>query len=275
MKPFSRNDTMTALEVPRLLMRERSVAFALLFAAGTIATPVTLVAQWKTPWDYTGPRGAEHWSALDPAYALCNTGKQQSPIDISGARRADLPPLRFENHSAPLDHLINNGHTIRVDYSPSGSGDFLVVGGKRYQLTQFHFHHPSEELVDGKRYEMEAHLMYAAADGGIAGVAVFLKRGKAEPTVQKLWDDMPFVVGKEKNVSGVGVNPGEMLPSNTAYYRYVGSLTAPPCTEGVVWYVLKNPVEVSAAQIAAFAKLYANDARPPMPLNGRVVSETP
>lgn len=255
-------------------MRGKSVAFALL-VAGTIATPVRLSAQWKTPWDYTGRRGADHWSALDPAYALCNTGKQQSPIDISGGQRADLPPLQFENHSAPLDHLINNGHTIRVDYAPSGSGDFLVVGDKRYQLTQFHFHHPSEELIAGKRYEMELHLMYAAANGEIAGVTVFLKRGKAEATVQKLWDDMPIVVGKEKNVSGVDVNPGEMLPSNTAYYRYMGSITAPPCTEGVVWYVLKTPVEVSAAQIAAFAKLYPNDARPPMPMNGRVVSETP
>ena len=256
-------------------MRGKSVSFALLFVAGTIATPVTLRAQWKTPWEYAGPRGADHWGALDPAYALCNTGKQQSPIDISGAQHVDLPPLHFENHSAPLEHLINNGHAIRVDYPPSASGDFLVVGDKRYRLTQFHFHHPSEELVAGKRYAMGLHLMYAAADGEVAGVTVFLTRGKAEATVQKLWDHMPLTVGKEKDVPDVDVNPGEMLPPNAAYYRYVGSLTAPPCTEGVVWYVLKTPVEVSPAQIAAFAKLYPNDARPPVPLNGRIVSETP
>ena len=122
---------------------------------------------------------------------------------------------------------------------------------------------------------MGLHLMYAAADGEVAGVTVFLTRGKAEATVQKLWDHMPLTVGKEKDVPDVDVNPGEMLPSNAAYYRYVGSLTAPPCTEGVVWYVLKMPVEVASTQLAAFAKLYPNDARPPMPLNGRVVSETP
>ncbi|HEY7894299.1 MAG TPA: carbonic anhydrase family protein [Gemmatimonadaceae bacterium] len=254
-------------------MRGYTIAIALVCIAGTAAAPM-LHAQWKTPWDYTGPRGADHWSALDPAYAICNTGKQQSPIDIAGAHRADLPPLRFENHSAPLEHLVNNGHTVRVNYAPPGSGDFLIVGDTRYQLTQFHFHHPAEELIGGKRYEMELHLMYAAADGDVAGVAVFLERGRAEATVKTLWDHMPLIVGKDLTIPGVEVNPGEMLPPNAAYYKYQGSVTAPPCTEGVVWYVLKTPVEVSAAQIAAFAKLYPNDARPPMPLNGRVVSES-
>jgi carbonic anhydrase len=250
-----------------------SVVLALIVA--TVATPRTSRAQWKTPWDYAGSRGADHWSALDPAYALCNSGKAQSPIDIAGARRGDMPPLEFQNHAAPLDHLVNNGHTVRVNYPPQASGDFLTVGGKRYQLTQFHFHRPSEHLVDGKQYAMELHLMYAAADGEVAGVAEFLTPGKAEATVQKLWDHMPLVVDKDENIAGVEVNPGEMLSSNTAaYYRYVGSVTAPPCTEGVVWYVLKTPVQVSSAQIAAFAKLYPNDARPPMPRNGRLVTES-
>ncbi|HKV50434.1 MAG TPA: carbonic anhydrase family protein [Gemmatimonadaceae bacterium] len=254
-------------------MRGKRIA-VLLLLAGSAAAPKTLRAQWKTPWDYTGPRGADQWSALDPAYAICNTGKQQSPIDIVGAERADLPALSFENHSAPLDHLVNNGHTVRVNYAAPGSGDFLIVGEKRYQLTQFHFHHPAEELINGKRYPMELHYMYAAADGEVAGVAVFLEAGRTEATVQTLWDHMPLVVGKEENIAGLEVNPGEMLPPNTAYYRYLGSVTAPPCTEGVVWYVVKTPVEMSAAQIAAFAKLYPNDARHPMPLNGRVVSES-
>ncbi|MBV9404018.1 MAG: carbonic anhydrase family protein, partial [Acidobacteriaceae bacterium] len=112
-------------------------------------------AQWKTPWDYEGPRGAAHWSDLDPDYSVCNTGKQQSPIDIRDAQKAKLPSLRFEYKSGPLEYLINNGRTIRVNYHDApGVGNFLSVGGKRYQLTQFHFHRPSEEYVNGKQYDM-------------------------------------------------------------------------------------------------------------------------
>src|SRR5215469_4436206 len=140
------------------------------------------VSPWKTPWDYRGPRGAQHWSGLDPDYAICNTGKEQSPIDIRSPRKADLPPLRFEYKNAPVGYVINNGHTIRVNYHDApGACSFLLIGGKRYQLIQFHFHHPSEESVDGKRYEMVLHLMHKGADGQIVGVAVFLKVGRANP----------------------------------------------------------------------------------------------
>lgn len=135
-------------------MNKGSLAFVLLVAAGSFApagSPAQdadysqYVSPWKTPWDYEGARGAGHWSALDPAYALCNVGKQQSPIDIRSAQRTELAALRFEYHSAPLRYVINNGHTIRVDYhDPAGSGNFPVAGAKRYQLTQFHFHRPSE-----------------------------------------------------------------------------------------------------------------------------------
>src|SRR5580692_11805708 len=130
------------------------------------------VSPWKTPWDYAGPRGNAHWSELDPAYAACD-GKEQSPIDIRNPEKAALPALRFDYHSGPIQYVINNGHTIRVNYYAPGSGDFLVFAGVSYQLTQFHFHRPSEEQVNGKPYAMVLHLMHQTSDGKVAGVAVF------------------------------------------------------------------------------------------------------
>jgi carbonic anhydrase len=232
------------------------------------------VSPWKTPWDYEGPRGHEHWSELDPAYAPCNAGKAQSPIDIRTTRKTRLPPLRFEYRREPIYYVINNAHTIRVDYHDTpGSGSYLIVGEKRYQLTQFHFHRPSEEYVRGRQYDMVLHLMHKASDGEEAGVAVLLTSGRANGTVAELWQHMPRDEG-QRAAPGVELDPADMLPGTRGYYVYTGSVTAPPCTEGVKWFVLKTPVEVSAAQIAAFAELYPNDARPPQPLNGRVVQES-
>jgi carbonic anhydrase len=237
--------------------------------------PLTAAAQWKTPWTYEGPRGAEHWSELDPAYAACNTGKAQSPVDIRNPEPANLPVLRFEYHSGPLQYLINNGYTIRVNYHDAGdNGNFLYVGDVRYRLTQFHFHRPSEETIRGKPYPMVAHFMHESSDGKIAGVAVFLEVGKPNPTVQQIWDHMPEVKGDEEAIPGVSVDPASLLPPDRAYYTYTGSITAPPCTEGVTWIVLKTPVEVSAEQVTAFAKLYPHDVRPVQPLNGRAVLES-
>ena len=229
---------------------------------------------WKTPWDYTGPRGAAHWSVLDPGYALCNSGKEQSPIDIRATQKADLPALEFEYQKSPIRYVINNGATIRVDYhDPPGTGSFLSVAGTRYQLIQFHFHRPSEELVRGKSYDMVLHLMHKAADGQIAGVAVLLKVGPANAVIQQLWDHMPESEGQQA-VGALELNPAGMLPHDSGYYLYMGSQTAPPCSEGVKWFVLKTPVAISAAQVAAFARLYPHDVRPVQPLNGRIVQES-
>jgi carbonic anhydrase len=159
-----------------------------------------------------------------------------------------------------------------------GAGNSLLVGDTRYQLTQFHFHRPSEEYIHGKPYDMEVHLMHQSSDGKIAGVVVLLKAGRANETIQQLWNEMSKTEGpnmnKELEIAGVEVNPAGLLPRNASYYMYKGSLTAPPCTEGVAWYVLKTPVEISADQINAFAKLYPHDVRPIQPLNGRVVKES-
>ena len=255
----------------------------LLCAPALLAPPVSQ-AQWKTSWEYEGARGAEHWSELDPDYAACNAGKEQSPIDIQHAVRAELPALRFEYKSGPLPYVVNNGHTIRVNYHDTpGAGNIFLVGGKRYQLTQFHFHRPSEERVSGKAFDMVVHLMHTASDGKVAGVAVFLTAGRANATVQRIWEHMPKTEGKvgadfsheELAIAGAKIDPAGMLPRSAAhYYTYMGSVTAPPCTEHVDWFVLKTPVEISPQQISVFAELYPNDARPVQPLNGRIVKES-
>jgi carbonic anhydrase len=251
-------------------LRKVSFLFLLLAILFAAATPR---AQWKTPWSYAGPDGPEHWAGLDPAYSACD-GHEQSPIDIRGAQRAALPPLHFEYQPGPLKYLINNGKTIRVNYHGSNNENFLIVGDQRYQLTQFHFHRPAEEYINGKQYDMVAHFMHQSSDGQVVGVAVLLKTGSANATVQQLWDHLPLKEGPEQEVPGVAINPAGLLPDNFSYYSYRGSLTAPPCTEGVTWFVLKTPISVSPAQIHAFASLYPHDVRPLQPLNGRVIQES-
>jgi carbonic anhydrase len=249
----------------------RSIDLVVLLAAASFF-PGRSEGQWKTPWAYTGPTGADHWGDLDPDYALCGTGREQSPIDIRHAERAELPPIRFEYKAGPLEYLINNGYTIRVNYHDApGSGNFLIVGDRQYHLTQFHFHRPSEEYVRGKPYAMEVHLMHESADGKVAGVAVLLRAGRANATIQQIWDHMPVTKGREHEIPGVEIDPAGLLPHDTSYFRYVGSLTAPPCTEGVTWMVLRTPVEVAPEQIEAFARLYPHDVRPLQLLNGRRV----
>jgi carbonic anhydrase len=234
--------------------------------------PMGAHAQWKTPWTY---EGAARWGDLDPGYAACKAGAEQSPIDIRNAQMGDLPAIRFGYHSGPLKYLINNGKTIRVNYHDAqGSGNSLIAGGDRYQLTQFHFHHPSEEYINGKPYDMEVHLMHESTGGKVVGVTVLLKAGSANATIQKIWEHMPPAEGKEEEIAGVAIDPAGLLPPNAAYYMYMGSLTAPPCTEGVTWFVLKTPVDISPAQIAQFVQLYAHDVRPIQPLNGRTVKQS-
>jgi carbonic anhydrase len=269
-------------EMSKLNLPKERVALALLAVLMVLlpaATPAQVaktnhkyVSPWRTPWTYAGPRGSDHWADLDPQYAACN-GKQQSPIDIQDTQKADLPALRFDYKPALVPYVTNNGATIRVNYEAPGSGDFLIVGDTRYQLTQFHFHRPSEERIRGKSYDMVLHLMHQSSDGRAAGVAVLLKVGSANATIQKLWAHMPKSEG-DQQAAGLQINPAEMLPSSLGYYTYVGSQTAPPCNEGVTWFVLKTPVSISAKQIAEFAKLYPHDVRAPQPLNGRIVQET-
>jgi carbonic anhydrase len=239
----------------------------------TLLAPFAANAEWRTGWSYHGTDGPEKWGHLDPEYAVCALGKEQSPIDIRTTLKAHLPVLQFVNRDGPLN-IIHNGYTaVRVNYAPE-NGNRLTVGDRQYEMTQFHFHQPSEEYIHGRPHEMGLHLMYQASDGMIAAVAVFLKAGKANPIVEQLWKHMPRAKCDERRIAGVEINPSGLLPLDTGYYTYMGSLTAPPCTEGVTWFVLKNPVEISRKQIEAFASVCPNNVRPVQPLNGRVVKES-
>ena len=221
-------------------------------------------------WSYSGETGPSHWAGLEPGYAACGIGKAQSPIDIKTAdvRRQKMPPLSFHYEPTSL-HVIDNGHTIQVNLS---LGNSLAIAGDRYQLVQFHFHHPSEEEIDGKHSDMVAHLVHKDAGGNLAVVAVLLKKGSANPLVGTLWKNIPKEKGKEAQVDAVTINVADLLPEKRGYYTFQGSLTTPPCSEGVRWFVLKSPTTVSAEQVAGFGKLYAMNARPVQPLNGREIA---
>jgi carbonic anhydrase len=221
-------------------------------------------------WSYEGEQGPEHWGDLKAEWAPCRLGTVQSPIDIAGAVKADLPPLEFAYRPVPLA-IINNGHTIQVNIPP---GSFLTVGGRRFQLVQLHFHHPSEETVGGRGFDMVAHLVHKDADGKLGVVAVLITKGQANALVATLWDHLPAEVGMEQALPGVTVDPAELLPARKGYYTFAGSLTTPPCSEGVTWFVLRTPAELSAAQIERFAHAYPHNARPTQPLRGRIVSES-
>jgi carbonic anhydrase len=229
------------------------------------------VSVWaQEHWSYEGKTGPEEWGKLSPEYATCKTGKHQSPIDIKHAKAADLPAIQFDYKPAPL-HIINNGHTIQINY-PAGSS--ITVGDKKYELKQFHFHHPSENKIHGKLFNMEAHFVHADADGNLAVVAVMLKPGTANALLATLWAHVPREAGPEQKFDNVTINAADLLPAEHAYWTFPGSLTTPPCSENVTWMVLKTPENLTQAQSDTFGSIYAENARPVQKLNDREVKES-
>jgi len=220
-------------------------------------------------WDYEGLGAPDAWARLKPEFALCGKGTRQSPIDIQGGVRVQLDPIAFDYKAGPY-HVIDNGHTIQVNVPP---GSTLDVGGRRFELQQFHFHRPSEERIDGKRFEMVVHLVHRDGEGRLAVVAVLLEPGAAQAVVQNVWNHLPLEKGEEVPVR-TALDPAALLPDDRAYYTYMGSLTTPPCSEGVLWMVMKTPVAVSPEQVAIFARLYPMNARPVQPLAGRLIKES-
>ena len=220
-------------------------------------------------WDYRGAAGPQAWGTLDASFAGCKLGHEQSPIDIHGARKAHIAPLALDYHATPAE-IVNNGHTVQVNLTDAGA---LTLDGVPYKLVQFHFHTPSEEHVNGKAYPMVAHLVHKSDDGKLAVIAVLLKQGKANAALKPVFDGLPQAAN-DKAALGEPFNVADLLPSDRGYYKFMGSLTTPPCSEGVQWQVLKQPVEVSRDQIRMFQKLYKANARPIQPLNRRTVEQT-
>ena len=218
-------------------------------------------------WGYSGATGPKHWSEFS---ATCGVGKTQSPIDILHAEKKQLPAIQFAYHPSPLK-IINNGHTIEVEYAP---GSTITVGGTAYELVQFHFHHLSETEINDQRSPMELHLVHKDKDGNLAVVAVLLHKGVPNPVVGTLWSHMPNKKGQEIALPDVEVDAAQLIPADHRYYTFTGSLTTPPCTENVTWIVLEAPMTVTKQQIAKFAAIYPDNERPVQPLNGRTVLES-
>jgi carbonic anhydrase len=213
-------------------------------------------------WGYEGNHGPEHWEEFA---SECAQGKNQSPIDIQSAVQAELAKLELDYNGKAIS-LTNNGHTLQTSLEGDNN---LLVDGKSFNLKQFHFHTPSENHVDGKSYPLEAHYVHADEQGNLAVVAVFFEEGDANPALTKLLDKVP---AKDSNVTiSAPFDASALIPSEKDYYRFNGSLTTPPCSEGVRWLVLKDPQTISAEQIATFEQAMGENNRPVQPLNARLI----
>ena len=228
------------------------------------------------PWHYEGATGPENWGRLSPGFAACSEGRAQSPIDIvrptpiaAPALQANFPraELRIVHHEHRADS-INNGHTIQVNYS---EGDTLTVGDARYRLAQYHFHAPSEHAVDGRSFPMEMHMVHRTEAGRLAVIGVFIDEGRHNVAFDPVWSNLPAEKGAEIHLPAVTVDVDALLPDARTTYRYDGSLTTPPCSEGVRWFVMTTPIQVSAAQIGRFTSIISRNNRPVQALNGRAV----
>ena len=226
-------------------------------------------AQGEVHWSYQGEGGPAAWAQLKPEFSTCASGKRQSPIDIRDGMRLQLDPVQF-NYQASSLRVIDNGHTVQVNV---GNGNSIEVMGRRYELLQFHFHRPSEERIDGRQFDMVVHLVHKDLDGRLAVVAVLLTRGAAQPLIQTVWNNLPLEKGEEQAVRQP-IDLNALLPAERQYYTYMGSLTTPPCTEGVLWMVMKTPVQVSNEQIGIFSRMYPMNARPLQAASGRMIKES-
>ncbi len=240
-------------------------------ATGAAHAPSGNTHGGEAHWTYEGDTGPQAWGSLKPAFNVCAIGKRQSPINIEngGTLQGPAEPVQFA-YAPSNGTVVNNGHTIQVDIQGDNS---ITVRGSNYRLLQFHFHTPSEEQINFKRFPMVAHLVHKNSEGQLAVVAVLLDEGEANPMIDKVWTYMPLDSGDRVRMPQDLLDVNGLLPKDQRYYQFMGSLTTPPCTEGVLWMVMKQPVTMSRAQLKLFAQIYPNNARPVQPVNGRTVRE--
>ncbi|HHD57188.1 MAG TPA: carbonic anhydrase family protein [Desulfobulbaceae bacterium] len=218
-------------------------------------------------WSYTGEVAPAHWSEIDAAYEMCAKGMNQSPIDLTGFVEADLAPITF-HYTGLATEIVNNGHTIQANYT---AGSTIEAAGKIFQLKQFHFHSPSENTINGESFPLEAQFVHEAEDGSLAVVSVLFQIGEENEALARLWKQMPRKAG-EKAAMASQVRAQDLMPEDRAYYRYNGSLTTPPCTEGVLWLVMKQPLTISKAQVDEFIHvMHHYNNRPVQPIHARPV----
>ncbi len=242
----------------------RITAALLLAGAGQLSA-----SEKSGHWAYEGQEGPDKWADLSADYNMCRQGRSQSPINIRSEWDTELPELVFDYYSSPLNE-INNGHTIQQNIKP-GSSLKLPSREMKFELKQFHFHSPSEHQINGKSYAMEVHFVHANEQGELAVVGVMIEQGKENAELAKLWSFMPQHKG-DTSEEAIGIEETNLLPPTRDYYYYSGSLTTPPCSEGVAWVVLKTPIEASAEQVSVFKdRLGATTNRPVQPHNARII----
>ncbi len=244
--------------------------FALIFVPNPLKPlPVTPAAHSTVShWSYEGTTGPAHWGDISEEYQTCKTGTMQTPINIdaSNVMPASTKDFNFGYKPSPL-HVVNNGHTIQVNYAP---GSFVTFNGGKYQLVQFHFHVPSEHTINGKAWPMNVHLVHKDDAGKLLVVEVLFNAGNKNEELAKIFSLMPKDEGEVKD-EHILVDATKLLPAKISYFHYDGSLTTPPCTEGVSWFVMKQAIDVAGSDIENFKSIYPMNARPVQPVGGRVI----
>jgi carbonic anhydrase len=254
---------------------------SLLLACGGGATsapaPSTATSSAKPAhFSYVASEGPDHWGDLDPTFALCKAGTKQSPIALPTVLRTDA--LSFARPSYPPIPLVvvNNGHNVQVKNTAAAS---ITIDSVKYDLAQFHFHSPSEHTIGGKSFDLEMHLVHKSADGKIAVIGLLFTKGRKNELLEPIWAALPTTVSDTPTtVPNVTIDVASLFPADLKFEHYEGSLTTPPCTEGVSWFVVEVPaqggLEVSADQVSRYqALLHGITNRPVQPLNGRTVVE--
>ena len=236
-------------------------------AALVLATLSSTTMASDVKWQYKGEHGTKHWGELSSKFATCSSGVNQSPIDISGAIEAQLPNLSIDYQVGKVI-VVNNGHTIQANIQ---DGSTFTNDDGKFDLKQFHFHSPSENTINGQSFPLEAHFVHADADGRLAVISVMFKEGQENRVLKQVWKNMPKHKGNKTELKK-NILSSDLFPKSQDYYRFNGSLTTPPCSEGVRWFVMKAPVEASKAQINKFRDVMHGDTnRPVQPINARVI----
>lgn len=245
-----------------------SISFNKSVIAGALLALAGTAVAGEGHWSYEGKEAPEHWGSLKNEFALCKQGVNQSPIDIRALADADLSPLQLD-YQGKVASVINNGHTLQANF---GTGNQLTLEGNSFELKQVHMHAPSENTINGKQYPLEAHFVHADADGRLAVIGIMFEEGASNPGFAALAPAYP-AKASDAVPFGAELSPKAFFPQSLDYFRFNGSLTTPPCSEGVRWVVLKQVQTLSADELKAFTSVYSNNARPVQPVNARIVVE--
>jgi carbonic anhydrase len=273
------NNTLTKLHIALRI----AIGILLLIFCSTGLLREALAAQETTRhkdnqahWGYESGNGPASWGQLNRDWLLCAEGKAQSPVDLTGAEQQKFDEMKLELpttylkivHQTHVLEAIDNGHTIQINYD---RGETFTIGNESYKLRQYHFHSPSEHTVNGRHFPMEMHLVHLSKDKKLAVIGVFIEEGRHNEAFDAIWSNLPQQTGQEVHLENVQVDIDDMLPGNKATYRYSGSLTTPPCSEDVRWFVYVDPIELSRDQIKVVQKIFHGNNRPTQPLNDRTL----